>query len=79
MLNCREMAEQASDHIEKKLTLRQSIRYGFHLLLCGYCRTFSSHLKTTIELGKSLPNPEPLSDVEAEKIAAQAFEKSDQP
>ena len=35
MLNCREMAEQASDHIEKKLTLRQSISYGFHLLLCN--------------------------------------------
>lgn len=78
MLNCRELAEQASDHIEKKLTLRQAISYRFHLLLCGYCRKFVRHLETTIEVGKNLPGPDPISDAEAEKIAAQTFEKKDQ-
>jgi len=76
MLSCRDLAEKASDHIEKKLTFREALSYRLHLFLCGYCRKFEHHLKTTIELGKQLPKPEPLSDEEAEQIAAQTFEKS---
>ncbi len=78
MLSCRDLAEKASDHIEKKLSFREALSYRLHLFLCGYCRKFVRHLKTTIEFGQRLPEPEPLSDEEAEKIAAQTFEKSDQ-
>lgn len=78
MLSCREMAEQASDHIDKKLTLHQSLSYGFHLLMCGYCRKFIRHLKTTIKVGQGLPEPQPLSNVDAEKIVAQTLAKTEQ-
>ncbi len=78
MLSCRDLAEKASDHIEKKLTFRQAVSYRLHLLLCGYCRKFVRHLKTTIELSNNLPEPEPLSPTEAEKIATQTFDKADQ-
>lgn len=77
MLSCRDIAKQASDHIDKKLTLRQSVSYGFHLLLCGYCRTFVHHLRTTIELAPHLTDQDQLTDEEAANIAAKALEQQE--
>ncbi len=77
MLSCRDIAKQASDHIDKKLTLRQSISYGFHLLLCGYCRKFVHHLRTTIELAPHLSDQDQLTDEEAADIAAKALEQQE--
>ncbi len=77
MLSCRDMAAKASDHIEKKLTLGQSLSYGVHLLRCGYCRQFLRHLRTTIKLSQRLPAPEPLSDAEAEKIVLHTLKQSE--
>tara|TARA_R100001377_G_scaffold74604_2_gene50899 strand:+ start:1091 stop:1330 length:240 start_codon:yes stop_codon:yes gene_type:complete len=76
MLSCRDIAKQASDHIDKKLTLRQSLGYGFHLLLCGYCRKFVGHLRTTIELSHQLSGQDHLSDEEAASIATKALEQA---
>lgn len=75
MLSCRDIAKQASDHIDKKLTLRQSLSYGFHLLLCGYCRKFVGHLRTTVELSHQLSGQDELSDQEAQRIAQSTLEK----
>ena len=77
MLSCRDIAKQASDHIDKKLTLRQSVSYGFHLLLCGYCRKFVGHLRTTIELSHQLSGQDQLSDDEAASIATKALERAE--
>lgn len=77
MLNCRDIAKQASDHIDKKLTFRQSLSYGFHLLLCGYCRKFVQHLRTTIDLSQQLSDHGHLSDEEASRIAAKAIEQAE--
>lgn len=74
MLSCRDIAKQASDHIDKKLTLRQSLSYGVHLLLCGYCRKFVGHLRTTIDLSHQLSGHDLLSDQEASNIATKALE-----
>lgn len=76
MLSCRDIAKQASDHIDKKLTLRQSLSYGFHLLLCGYCRKFVGHLRTTIEVSHQLSGHDQLSDEEAASIATKALERA---
>ena len=77
MLNCRDIAKQASDHIDKKLTFSQSLSYGFHLLLCGYCRKFVHHLRTTIDLSHELSGHDHLSDEEASRIATKAVEKAE--
>ena len=76
MLSCRDIAKQASDHIDKKLTFRQSLSYGFHLLLCGYCRKFVGHLRTTIDLSHQLSGQDQLSDEEATTIATKALEQA---
>lgn len=76
MLSCRDIAKQASDHIDKNLTFRQSLSYGFHLLLCGYCRKFVGHLRTTIDLSHQLSDRDHLSDEEAASIATKALEQA---
>jgi len=76
MLSCRDIAKQASDHIDKRLTFRQSLSYGFHLLLCGYCRKFVGHLRTTIDLSHQLSDSDHLSDEEAASIATKALEQA---
>lgn len=76
MLSCRDIAKQASDHIDKKLTFRQSLSYGFHLLLCGYCRKFVRHLRTTINFSQQLSGHDHLTDEQAARIAAKALEQS---
>lgn len=75
MLSCRDIAKQASDHIDKKLTLRQSLSYALHMLLCGYCRKFVGNLRTTIDLGHQLSGHDVLSEQEAERIAQFTLEK----
>jgi hypothetical protein len=76
MLSCRDIAKQASDHIDKKLTFRQSLSYGMHLLMCGYCRKFVRHLRTTIDLGHELSGQDELSEQEAIHIAQSTLEKA---
>ena len=69
MLSCRDIAAKASDHLDRKLTFSQSVSYGFHLLMCGYCREFVRHLRTTIELAPHLAEQNQLGDDEAARDA----------
>lgn len=75
MLSCRDIAKKASDHIDKELTLRQSLGYGFHLLLCAYCRKFVGNLRSTVDLSHQLSDQDLLSDEEAACIATKALEQ----
>ncbi|MEZ5527337.1 MAG: hypothetical protein R3F26_07375 [Gammaproteobacteria bacterium] len=77
MLSCRDIAAKASDHLDRKLTFSQSVSYGFHLLMCGYCREFVRHLRTTIELAPHLAEQNQLCDDEAARIAQRALEQTE--
>ncbi|MCB1648652.1 MAG: zf-HC2 domain-containing protein [Pseudomonadales bacterium] len=77
MLSCRDIAAKASDHLDRKLTFSQSVSYGFHLLMCGYCREFVRHLRTTIELAPHLAEQNQLGDDEAARIAQRALEQTE--
>lgn len=79
MLKCRDIAAQASDHIDGQLSWRQSLGYGMHLLVCGYCRHFIRHLRTTITYARALPEQAPLTTEQAQRIADQALDASTPP
>ncbi len=79
MLSCREIAQQSSDHLDRKLTFRESLRYGVHLLVCGYCRQFVRHLRTTIQVGQHLAEQNSLPDEEADRIAQAVFDSAAAP
>ena len=67
MLKCRDIAKQASDFVDGNQTLGQRLAVMFHLLMCGRCRAFIRHLRTTLAYMKKLP-PGSLSDEEAAEI-----------
>lgn len=50
MLNCKQVATQASDYLDNHVDgkLRWNIR--MHLLMCSHCRRFIRHLRITRDL-----------------------------
>ena len=67
MLKCRDIASQASSIVEGNQTLGQRLAVAFHLLICGRCRAFIRHLKTSLVYFRELPH-KPLADEEADAI-----------
>jgi hypothetical protein len=66
MLKCRDIAHQASDYLDRHLTLRQRLAVATHLLLCGNCRAFIRHMRTSIAYYRELPARE----IDEEQAAA---------
>jgi hypothetical protein len=69
MLKCRDIASEASNYLDEKLSFRQRIAFAFHLLICGKCRAFISQLRTAIMYYNRL-TAEALEDQEADEIVA---------
>lgn len=42
--NCREVAEQLSENIDKPLTGMRWLKLKLHLLMCSYCRRYSKQI-----------------------------------
>ncbi|WP_041523781.1 hypothetical protein [Gilvimarinus agarilyticus] len=49
MLSCRDVAQQASDHLDitDEPGLKPSMQMRLHLLLCRHCRRFIRHLRAS--------------------------------
>jgi hypothetical protein len=47
MLNCKQMAELATEYLEGQLGLRQRLGYYLHALLCPPCRNFRDQVEKT--------------------------------
>jgi predicted anti-sigma-YlaC factor YlaD len=67
MLTCRDVTESATDYMERKLSMRQSLRVRLHLLMCGFCRRYVRQLAATREALRRLPRPLP-SDQQVENL-----------
>ncbi len=52
MLTCRKVAGMITAHLEGALSIWQSVRFRFHLLVCPSCRT---HLGKMERLIQALP------------------------
>ena len=73
MLKCRDMSHHAGDYIEKHMSQREKISYGFHLFLCGHCRLFLRHFRTSIAVSRELARTEALSENELNSILERTF------
>jgi hypothetical protein len=65
MMTCEELTELVTDYMERRLSLWETIRFQFHLGLCGPCREYLGQMETTrASLGHVEPVPmaEPLRD-----------------
>lgn len=44
LLNCKQVAEQVSEHIDQPLTGMRWLKFKLHLFLCAYCRRYDQQL-----------------------------------
>ena len=44
MLNCRSTTRLVSEAQERRLTVRERMGLGFHLMMCSGCRNFSEQI-----------------------------------
>ncbi|AUM12707.1 zf-HC2 domain-containing protein [Ketobacter alkanivorans] len=49
MLNCRDVAHEASDYIDHNQTGWRRFWFNVHLFICKNCRVFVRHVNTTKE------------------------------
>lgn len=68
MLSCRDLSHHASDFVEKQMSLKGKLSYGAHLLLCGHCRLFLRHFRTTIAVSRAVQIEEELNEQELAHI-----------
>lgn len=78
MLNCREVAEMASDYIDKELPWPKSMLMDLHLLMCTHCSGFVDKLKLVVALVNKQPI-ESLSETEAENIVRMVVRQQNYP
>lgn len=72
MLKCRDIVHQGSDYADGSMTWQRTFSYGVHLLMCGHCRTFVRHLRTTISFTRALPDKDTLSAEQINTIVSHA-------
>ncbi len=49
MLHCKDVAEKASDYIDKELPLKTRLSIKIHLFMCYKCNRYVEQLRTTIK------------------------------
>lgn len=67
MLSCKEVSQLSSEFIDKRLSLKQRLRFFIHMLMCGHCRRYIRQLRTMIQKSRGLYQG-PASDITAEQI-----------
>ena len=57
MLSCRDMAHEATDLIEGRVTWKRRLAMWWHLFLCVHCRRFVRHLRILNRFSAKRPAP----------------------
>lgn len=73
MLKCRDISHKAGDYVEEQLTFKSRLAYSVHLLLCGHCRLFLKHFRTTIAYTKAISIDDQPSDQQVSAILEKAL------
>jgi len=68
MIQCKDLAEEASDYLDGDLPLRKRIGLFFHLLICSCCRHYLQQFRSTIRAVKVL-KPKEKDNVDTQSLA----------
>jgi predicted anti-sigma-YlaC factor YlaD len=55
IMNCRQVTELVTDHLERRLSPVNAFRVSAHLWWCRSCRAYVAQMKTTLAVLKELP------------------------
>lgn len=75
MIKCQDVAELATNYMERALPLRDSFAVRLHLGLCGACRAYIGQLQKTIALLRNQKLGDPPAGL-AERVADSAADRS---
>jgi Putative zinc-finger len=70
MSSCRDVAEQATNYLERRLTLRRRLGLLLHLLACPPCVRYVDQMKKTVKLVGAMPREKPEPEVEDKLLNA---------
>lgn len=66
MIQCKDLAEEASNYLEGDLPLNKRIGLFFHLLICSCCRNYLQQIRSTIKTVSLLhPKEKDITDTQA--------------
>ena len=57
MLKCNEIANLASDYLDRNLTWKEYFSVKMHLFMCVHCKRFVQHLLSTIRVVQGMERP----------------------
>ena len=49
MLNCKELSQLASEHIDGKLSIYMQMKVRMHLFMCHDCRNYIDQMRLTVQ------------------------------
>jgi predicted anti-sigma-YlaC factor YlaD len=55
MLRCKDLTELVTDHLERQLSLAQSVSVSLHLSSCRHCGAYFGQMKSLVKLLHQLP------------------------
>lgn len=64
MLNCKQVAQLASDYLDGEANTKLNWQMRWHLLMCANCRRFIRHLRITKQVAGNIKN----DDIDAKEI-----------
>lgn len=74
MLSCKDISENATNHLEGELSFSTRLQLRMHLLICKACRQFMRQFQTTVETARKLGDTEQSrlqpTDAEIDALAA---------
>lgn len=56
LLNCKQVAQLASDYLDKESSSTLTWKIRLHLLMCANCRRFVRHLRITQQIAGNMEN-----------------------
>jgi hypothetical protein len=59
MLDCRNIADRATDYMERRLNLWERLQFKMHILICGPCELYLRQMGKIVEMLGRFPREAP--------------------
>ena len=78
MIQCRDIAEEASNYLDGDLPMGKRVGMFLHLVICSYCRRYIKQIRQTImTVGSLRPQEDHSTDTRALAEKLRALSKSE--
>ncbi|MCI0587059.1 MAG: zf-HC2 domain-containing protein [Planctomycetes bacterium] len=68
MLTCRELTEIVTEYLERRLSLRDRLRFQMHVGMCFACRRYLRQMRQVMRILGRMPDVPPPTDFREEML-----------